>query len=503
MSRKLSLGFAVATAALSLLRLSIGGVARAGGMLPPCSAGAPAILTVNTLADENDGSCGDGDCSLRDAIQVASPGDTIRFSVSGFIVLDLGSLTINKNLTIEGPQTEFLGISGGTSARVLYVDAGANVTLSYLDISDGVADRGGAIYNRGKLTVNNCFIGGSYATASGGGVYNAADGVLAVTASVIRDSVADRNGGGLANWGTLTISDSEICDNGTESGRGGGILNQGTLTISHSTIAGNYAGAYGGGISNAAGCALTVTHSEIRDNGAGVGGGGVHNQGALSISDSEIRDNVVEAGSGGGILNLQTLTVNNSTFAGNLSTTYGGGIHVDAAAQATVTNSTLHNNASARGGGIAGTNAAITVTNVTLLGNGADAEGGGIYSSGAPPQAVLRNTIVAASPTGGDCSGTLATPSTHNLSTDGSCLPGFTQATTATLKLVWEGWLLGLEAGSVAIDSGSNAFCPASDQRGVSRPQDGDGDGNAVCDVGAYEFAAHRVCLPLVLRNAP
>ena len=36
-----------------------------------------ATLTVNTLIDENDGSCSDVDCSLRDAIQVAAAGDTI------------------------------------------------------------------------------------------------------------------------------------------------------------------------------------------------------------------------------------------------------------------------------------------------------------------------------------------------------------------------------------------------------------------------------------------
>jgi hypothetical protein len=42
--------------------------------------------------------------------------------------------------------------------------------------------------------------------------------------------------------------------------------------------------------------------------------------------------------------------------------------------------------------------------------------------------------------------------------------------------------------GSPAIDS-SRATCPATDQRGVARPQDGNGDGAAVCDIGAYERA--------------
>ena len=43
-------------------------------------------FTVNTLVDENDGSCAEGDCSLRDAIQVAVGGDTIDIDVTGTIV---------------------------------------------------------------------------------------------------------------------------------------------------------------------------------------------------------------------------------------------------------------------------------------------------------------------------------------------------------------------------------------------------------------------------------
>src|SRR5262249_20347535 len=44
-----------------------------------------------------------------------------------------------------------------------------------------------------------------------------------------------------------------------------------------------------------------------------------------------------------------------------------------------------------------------------------------------------------------------------------------------------------LMAGSPAIDAG--AGCPATDQRGMPRPRDRTGDGTALCDIGAFEFA--------------
>jgi hypothetical protein len=49
-----------------------------------------------------------------------------------------------------------------------------------------------------------------------------------------------------------------------------------------------------------------------------------------------------------------------------------------------------------------------------------------------------------------------------------------------------------LLAGSPAIDAGLNAPCPGTDQRGVARPQDGDEDGDAVCDSGAYELGGEE-----------
>ena len=44
-----------------------------------------------------------------------------------------------------------------------------------------------------------------------------------------------------------------------------------------------------------------------------------------------------------------------------------------------------------------------------------------------------------------------------------------------------------LIAGSPAVDSGDDPNCPATDQRGFSRPADGDGDSTATCDMGAFE----------------
>jgi len=58
-------------------------------------------------------------------------------------------------------------------------------------------------------------------------------------------------------------------------------------------------------------------------------------------------------------------------------------------------------------------------------------------------------------------------------------------------------------SGSPAIDTGSDAICPPVDIRGTARPADGDGDGNPVCDMGAYEgwVQVWRVYLPVVLRG--
>src|SRR4030042_357843 len=103
-----------------------------------------ATLTVDTLTDEADGSCGDGDCSLRDAIALAEANagpDTIEFDVAGTITVDaaLGGLPIlgNGETTIDGTTapgyagTPLVAITAGPGLDCgitagIYIDSNEN-----------------------------------------------------------------------------------------------------------------------------------------------------------------------------------------------------------------------------------------------------------------------------------------------------------------------------------------------------------------------------------------
>jgi len=214
---------------------------------------------------------------------------------------------------------------------------------------------------------------------------------------------------------------------------------------------------------------------------------------------------------GGGIYNQSgTVNVTNSTFSGNTapgpgligSPGGGGGIYNNGnGATVNVTNSTFSgNSASNTGGGILNNGGTVNVTNGTFSGNSASSTGGGI--SNRIGTAKLKNTIIANSTSGGNCfntGGGTITADSDNLADDNTC-GGATVTTSAQINLqplATNGGptqTMALGPGSVAIDAGDETVCAVPpvnefDQRGVARPFDGDSDGIAVCDTGAYEVA--------------
>ena len=156
------------------------------------------------------------------------------------------------------------------------------------------------------------------------------------------------------------------------------------------------------------------------------------------------------------------------------------------------------------GGGIHN-NGTLTVSNSTFSGNSASPSfGGGIYNN---DTLYLGNNILANSLTGGDCvnTGTLVT-NLNNLVEDGSCSPAYAGDPKLGPLYPNGGSTLtqGLLPGSPAIDAGDNAICAAApvnnrDQRGVIRPIDGNDDGLATCDLGAFEVT-YLTYLPLVVK---
>jgi hypothetical protein len=326
----------------------------------------------------------------------------------------------------------------------------------------GDAGGGGGIYAPGgttSLTITNTTISGNRAGSGGSGGNGGAGGTL----------------GGLATGGTGGT--------GGFGGPGGGLFVGGeTLAIANSTLSGNSAGAGGtggrGGDGNTGGAGgpgqtggyaggiaslenqINLTNVTLAHNSAGIGGhGGNGGPGADTGGNGGDGGNGARGGHGGALLTANLAgsdSLVNGTLSGNAAGAAGPG-----------------GSGGKGGGGATGT-------------NGPPGAGGDIFGGqpGVGSALNLANTIMV----GGSvpaCTGFI-TNGGHNVFADG-CLgpPGPNPLLGPLQDNGGPTETMALQPGSPAIDlvPPLAAQCPATDQRGVSRPV------GSACDAGSYEVA--------------
>jgi hypothetical protein len=260
---------------------------------------------------------------------------------------------------------------------------------------------------------------------------------------------------------------------------GGGIINAGlgsgkaTLTIKRCTIENNSSTGEGGGVGNVtyeydSVAELTVRQSAIVSNTAGYGGGVA-----------------VYAQFGG----AAKATFINTTVRGNAATSDGGGYDVDILSNGTMARlSLIHttvysNTADGDGGGInvLADGSALIARNSLVAGNAAVGTGDDIHQGNVDVHVVFYGGNVIGSDEGVDLYSDRAS---DQIGTPGSIIDPLLGpfddnggATRTHMPL----------SGSPVIDAAEASTCTSADQRGASRPVDGDDDGSPGCDSGAVE----------------
>ncbi len=429
----------------------------------------PVVLNVDTTEDQNDGSSENG-LSLRDAILMvnANPeqdyiiqlttGETYSLTLAGRGDNDsqTGDLDITSSghITIQSTGTEQATIQANfetaESDRVFHLLPGANLTLENLRITGGATNenRGGGILNAGgTLTLNGSEVSGNSASGSFGSF-----------------------GGGIFNNGLLTLENTLISNNSAN--MGGGIFVENSFFQPQ-------------GPSRA-----VLNNSTVRNNTAQEGGGLFNSISELVITNSTIHDN--EANSGGGISNRGTLTVSNSTLSGNRAMSSGGGLFnafPRSAQTVQIHNSTITNNTSdadsngtGNGGGIFRGTGTVEVENTIIAGNfdSENNQGPGLIHEDISGEVIGDQFNLVGSLEG--ASGSIGSGS--DIVNSAPRLTPLQDNDGPTLTH-------GLLGDSPALDGGDPDFesPPEYDQRGpdFARVIDGNQDGIAVIDIGAFE----------------
>ncbi len=238
-------------------------------------------------------------------------------------------IVIEKSVTIRGLGADATVVQAherlvDSPERVFLITEGVTVTLAGMTIRHGrpgVEDEhGGGVMNWGNLTVRNCVITAN--SAVGGGGISSRQAALTIIGSTISDNVARGDG-----------------PRGMECGGGGGVkCSSGTMRLINSTVVDNQAGikseGLGGGIRTGCGCTAEIVNCTISGNGAVRYGGGIAAGGTVQVVHCTMTGNRV--GGGGGALWIRgQVSVDSSIIAGNLG---GKGcvVHADSGGEGTL-----------------------------------------------------------------------------------------------------------------------------------------------------------------------
>lgn len=479
------------------------------------ASGAPTLMATCT------GGCG------RPNLQLAISGVMLRNAGSAGLQLAGGGAVTLTDVGIVGN-----GTVGGYPGLL---DQGAAITATNLKVS-GNAHGGIGLVSDSSLTGTNVTVTNNTAPgeSSVGGIYTYTSRLTLTDSLVDGNTASGGCAGGIQSFGGLSLTNVTISNNTLDTARcyyqgAAGLYSSqsakytsaslDTVTVAGNTVTGTLRDFDTGGIFATGDGSFMLTNSLVDSNSGDAGGVtlfGGYSTGAATISNTAVTNNS-GVSRPGGIAWQQGpgLTLRDSWIDGN-STVSGSaaGLSVVNSAPLTATGVTISNNS---GRGFSAVTPSFQMTNVTVSGNngGLDindyyawqgqpqrltnltiafngAPGGLSLSGGGTSGLRLANTILSNN-TGANCTAPLPAPVSQGSNLDGGSSCGFSRpddrsnADPLLAPLADNGGATlthALQPGSPAIDGVASGGCPppATDQRGVSRPQ------GPLCDIGAFEL---------------